>query len=109
MAAMGFCPSGRLFEAAACGVPLMSDSWEGLELFYTPGREILIADSTADSIAVLGLSDAELARVAAAARERTLTEHTASARALDLERLLSSARRGQCATSARTRAQEAEA
>ena len=43
MAAMGFCPSGRLFEAAACGVPVLSDAWEGLEAFFSPGEEILTA------------------------------------------------------------------
>ena len=36
MAAMGWCPSGRLFEAAACGVPILSDDWQGLEEFFTP-------------------------------------------------------------------------
>src|SRR5689334_6618188 len=45
MAAMGLCPSGRLFEAAACGTPILSDVWSGLDLFYEPGREILVADS----------------------------------------------------------------
>ncbi|HCC57591.1 MAG TPA: glycosyltransferase [Solibacterales bacterium] len=38
MRAMGYCPSGRLFEAAACGVPILTDTWEGLEEFFTPGR-----------------------------------------------------------------------
>src|SRR6185369_8117440 len=41
MAEMGFCPSGRLFEAAACGAPILTDTWEGLDQFYTPGEEIL--------------------------------------------------------------------
>ena len=46
MAAAGWCPSGRLFEAAACGVPVLSDTWEGLEAFFTPGQEILPAGTT---------------------------------------------------------------
>jgi spore maturation protein CgeB len=85
MAAMGYCPSGRLFEAAACGAPLLSDCWEGLDRFFTPGEEIAVAKTTEDAIAALQLSDAELARMAAAARERTLAEHTSDRRALDLE------------------------
>ena len=44
MARMGYCPSGRLFEAAACGAPILSDAWEGLEAFFCPDREILIAE-----------------------------------------------------------------
>src|SRR6202000_3225741 len=50
MASMGYCPSGRLFEAAACGLPILSDSWEGLDSFYEPGSEILIARSTEEAI-----------------------------------------------------------
>ena len=42
MAEMGYCPSGRLFEAAACGAPILSDAWEGLSEFYQPGKEILL-------------------------------------------------------------------
>lgn len=91
MAEMGYCPSGRLFEAAACGVPLLSDAWDGLDEFFTPGEEILLADNTADALAALDLSDSELRRIARAARERVLAEHTASHRASELEALLSSA------------------
>lgn len=88
MAAMGYCPSGRLFEAAACGVPVISDHWEGLDRFYTPGSEILVCRQTADVLEALGLSESELAKIAGAARERTLAEHTASNRAGELERIL---------------------
>lgn len=91
MAQMGYCPSGRLFEAAACGVPLLSDSWVGLEAFFEPNREILVARATEDAIAALQLSDDELARIAAAARERTLDEYTAEHRAAELESLLEAA------------------
>jgi spore maturation protein CgeB len=91
MAAMGYCPSGRLFEAAACGVPIVSDDWPGLELFYEPGREILVARTTEDVLGSLSLPGEELARIARAARERTLTEHTADRRALDLERTVEGA------------------
>jgi spore maturation protein CgeB len=85
MAAMGWCPSGRLFEAAACGAPILTDSWAGLEDFYTPGRELLVAGSTGEAIAAIGLGDAELRRIAQAARDRTLAEHTADHRARALE------------------------
>jgi spore maturation protein CgeB len=84
MAEMGWCPSGRLFEAAACGTPILSDAWEGLECFYRPGEEILVARTTDDTLAALDFSDAELGRIAARARERTLTEHTSAARAEEL-------------------------
>ncbi len=46
MADMGHCPSGRLFEAAACGAPILSDWWAGLDEFFTPGVEILVARGT---------------------------------------------------------------
>lgn len=88
MAELGHCPSGRLFEAAACGAPILSDWWEGIDRFYEPGAEILIARSTEDAIAAISLSDAELRRIARSARERTLAEHTAEHRARDLERAL---------------------
>ena len=94
MAAMGYCPSGRLFEAAACGTPILSDWWEGLDAFFAPGAEILLARDPAEAVAALELSDAELARIARAARERTLEEATADRRALDLEAALAGAPRG---------------
>jgi spore maturation protein CgeB len=88
MAAMGYCPSGRLFEAAACGCPILSDEWDGIDAFYEPGREILIARSTDDALAAIDADDTKLRRIAAAARERTLEEHTADHRAAELERAL---------------------
>lgn len=91
MAAMGYCPSGRLFEAAACGCPVLSDGWEGLDSFFTPGSEVLIARSTEDAIAALDLSDAEIARIARAARERVLAEHTSDHRARELIALVEGA------------------
>ena len=90
MARYGFCPSGRLFEAAACGVPLVSDTWEGLDTFFTPDREILLAETSEDVVRALDLSDAELHRIARDARERTLTEHTGECRVRDLERICAS-------------------
>jgi len=92
MAATGYCPSGRLFEAAACGAPILSDNWPGLEQFFEPGSEILVAESSEDAIAALDLSDKELAAIARRARERTLGEHTADHRAETLVRILESAK-----------------
>jgi spore maturation protein CgeB len=91
MAALGYCPSGRLFEAAACGCPVLSDVWPGLELFFAPGREILTAATTEEALQALELSDAELSAIARAARERTLAEHTSDHRAAELLGLLSAA------------------
>jgi spore maturation protein CgeB len=86
MAEMGWCPSGRLFEAAACGGAIVSDCWEGLDQFFTPRTEILVARNTADVVAALELSDAEIKRIGNAARERTLVEHTSEHRAQELLR-----------------------
>lgn len=87
MARYGYCPSGRLFEAAACGTPILSDGWEGLEMFFTPGKEILRVDTAGDVEAALALSDAELKRIAEAARARVLAQHTAGRRVQELESL----------------------
>jgi spore maturation protein CgeB len=93
MAAMGYCPSGRLFEAAACGVPVLSDDWEGLARFFRPDEEILVARTTEDVVAALARPREELARIGRAARERTLAEHTGVRRAEELVALLEAARR----------------
>jgi spore maturation protein CgeB len=92
MAAMGFCPSGRLFEAAACGTPVLSDGWAGIEEFFTPGEEILVARSTDDAVAALDSSAAVLRRLGRAGRERTLAEHTSAHRAGQLIDILGGAR-----------------
>jgi len=84
MAANGWCPSGRFFEAAACGTPLLSDWFAGLEDFFSDGDEVRMVRSTEDVIAAMQLSDAELARMAARARQRTLDEHTGWRRAEEL-------------------------
>ncbi len=88
MAEMGWCPSGRLFEAAACGVPLLSDSWDGFEAFFAPGEEILIAHDERDTVAALEADDAELLRIAKRARERALDQHSSGKRASELIALL---------------------
>lgn len=81
MAARGYCPSGRLFEAAACATPILTDTFDGLDTFFEPDREILIARSTEEAVDAMHRSDAELMRIGAAARKRVLSEHTSEVRA----------------------------
>jgi len=86
MAATGYSPSVRLFEAAACGTPIISDEWPGLETFFTPGEEILVAACSADVIAILSNMSSETRKsIGAAARRRLLRSHTPEHRAKDLE------------------------
>jgi spore maturation protein CgeB len=94
MAALGYCPSGRLFEAAACGVPVLSDPWPGLEAFFTPGDEILVADSTEAALGAIALPRDTLARIGRRARARAIEEHAATRRAAELIRLLEVGRSG---------------
>jgi spore maturation protein CgeB len=89
MVEAGYSPSVRLFEAAACGVPIVSDLWPGIESFFVPGEEILLAESSDDVIRYLTeLSEPERVTIGARARARVLGEHTASRRAEQLESLL---------------------
>jgi spore maturation protein CgeB len=85
MIAAGYSPSVRLFEASACGAPIISDSWPGLETFFTPDREILIAQTPGDVLAALSRPDSERANIAAAGRAACLSRHTAAHRAAALE------------------------
>ncbi|TPM96589.1 glycosyltransferase [Mesorhizobium sp. B2-1-3A] len=91
MAQTGWCPSGRLFEAAACGAAVISDDWPGMDLFFEPGSEILLANSTDDVVAALSLPDDELRPIRSRARERVLSEHTSALRAAELDRMLNDA------------------
>jgi spore maturation protein CgeB len=85
----GWSPSVRLFEAAACGVPIISDEWPGLDEFFVPGREIFVSRSGAETLALLQTLP-EDARLAAAerARRRVTSTHTAADRAAELEGFL---------------------
>jgi spore maturation protein CgeB len=86
MKALGFSPSVRLFEAAACGTPLISDDWPGLSTVFTPGKEILVAAGPRDVTEILeGLPEHRRREVAANARARLLREHTPAHRARQLE------------------------
>jgi spore maturation protein CgeB len=89
MRALGYSPSVRLFEAAACGAPIISDRWEGLDEVLEPGREILVAERTGEVVSALrSVSEAERREIAAAARRRVLAEHTAERRVERLHELL---------------------
>ncbi len=82
----GYSPSVRLFEAAACATPIISDSWPGLEEFFTPGSEILLARSTAETLRYLrDWPEEERQEVGKRAQQRVLAHHTATHRAAELE------------------------
>jgi spore maturation protein CgeB len=86
MIAVGHSPSVRLFEAAACGAPIISDDWAGLDSILTPGKEILTVTSAADVLAILREMPEERRKaIAAAARKAVLQQHTAAHRATQLE------------------------
>jgi spore maturation protein CgeB len=89
MIAAGWSPSVRLFEAGACGTPIISDRWDGIEDVLEPGRAIILADTTEDVIAAL---DQDATRFGEAAREAVLSAHTAEWRAAQLEKDLTQAR-----------------
>jgi spore maturation protein CgeB len=88
MADMGWCPSGRLFEAAACGAPLLSDDWPGIGDFFSPGEEILLASDRDGTLGALDMDDRELALIAGRAQERTMEQHSSERRATELVALI---------------------
>jgi spore maturation protein CgeB len=86
MVHMGYSPSVRLFEAAGCGAAIVSDSWTGLELFFVPQEEILLAGSSEEVIRYLReISDNEAREIGRRAQERVLAEHSAERRAIQFE------------------------
>ncbi len=82
----GYSPSVRLFEAAACATPVISDFWPGLDDFFTPGRDILVASRAEDTLKYLQLPDEKRAAIGKNARRRILAGHTSAHRAVELER-----------------------
>jgi spore maturation protein CgeB len=87
----GYCPSGRLFEAAACETPVLSDWWPGVDEFFEPDREILIARNSDDVLRALALDRAELKKIGHAASERARACHTAGIRARQMVEAIESA------------------
>ena len=88
MVEMGWCPSGRLFEAAACGVPIVTDWWPGLDDFFEPDRDIIVAACTEDVLRALDRPDDQLQSIGESARQRVLSDHTSDRRVDELEHLL---------------------
>jgi len=89
MAANGFSPATRVFEAAGAAACVITDAWEGIEEFLTPGEEVLVARDGAEVAALLdGLDAATAARIGAAARTRVLADHTYMHRAQQVEAIL---------------------
>jgi spore maturation protein CgeB len=94
MVKLGYSPSVRLFEAAACGTAIVSDWWDGLDAFLEPQREVLIAESAEEVARVLRDTGATARQlIAARARARVLQAHTARHRAEELEAAVDEARR----------------
>jgi spore maturation protein CgeB len=86
MVEAGYSPSVRLFEAAACGTPIISDPWAGIETIFTPGLEILIAHTSEEALQfVREIPEDERRSIGERARQRVLLEHTARHRAMELE------------------------
>jgi spore maturation protein CgeB len=89
MTKAGYSPSVRLFEAAACGVPIISDRWPGIESFFVPGRESLLAEGPKKVLGFLSdISEQERSDIASRALKRVLRDHTSSRRAQELEEIL---------------------
>ena len=84
MADAGYCPSGRFFEAAACGTPIFTDWWQGLDCFFDIERELRVVRTPDDVLFCLAMRDEELRRIGEQARRRTLEEHSGERRAAEL-------------------------
>jgi nucleoside-diphosphate-sugar epimerase/spore maturation protein CgeB len=84
MIAAGWSPSVRLFEAASCATPVISDTWDGLDSLFEPESEIVLAESSDDVVQLL-TSDMDAAAIGRAARAKILAGHTAAHRAAELE------------------------
>jgi spore maturation protein CgeB len=95
MADVGFSPPTRVFEAAGAGSCLITDKWRGIEKFFEPGREILVAESAEEIVGYLrGKSAAEARAIGEAMRRRALAEHTYTQRAAEAEKILLDGRTG---------------
>jgi spore maturation protein CgeB len=85
MVAAGWSPSVRLFEAAACGTAIISDKWRGIEEILEPGRELILAETSAEVMAAL---ERDPSLIGETARRTILANHTADRRAEQLEHAL---------------------
>jgi spore maturation protein CgeB len=92
MANVGFSPPTRVFEAAGAGTCLITDAWTGIETFFEPGKEILVANSAEEIVRLLRTSTpAEAEKIGLAMRQRALRDHTYSQRAAEVSMLLKQA------------------
>jgi spore maturation protein CgeB len=85
MIAAGHSPSVRLFEAGACGAPIITDEWPGLDGFFEPSNEVVVARTTEDVLSAVRWSEDDRLRLADAGRRRVLADHTARHRAEEFE------------------------
>ncbi len=93
MADVGFSPPTRVFEAAGAGACLITDQWTGIEMFFAPDREILVARNAEDVAAyVRGVASAEARQIAGNMRQRALAEHTYKLRARQFNSIIAAAR-----------------
>lgn len=91
MAAVGFSPPTRVFEAAGAGACVITDSWSGVETFFQPGKEILLASSAEEIVRLLrSIDKTQSTQIGAAMRERALRDHTYALRARQVDALLRS-------------------
>jgi spore maturation protein CgeB len=98
MAATGYSPPTRVFEAAGCGACVVTDAWQGISTFFEPDREILVAASGEDIVHhLLEIEQAQARAIGQQARRRVLRDHTYAARAADLDQALSEPRLGAAA------------
>lgn len=89
MIGTGFAPSRRVLEAAACGTPVVTDRWPGLDSFFRPGREILVVESSDEIEAILrDIGDEERRAIGERARQVVLERHSTAQRAAELERVI---------------------
>jgi len=92
MASVGFSPPTRVFEAAGAGACVVTDAWSGIDKFFEPGREILVASTAEDIVALLRSTSSELAtKIGAAMRNRALRDHTYAQRAAQVSEILATA------------------
>ena len=82
---MGYTPTRRLLAAAACGVPVLSDAWDGIDYFFEPHRELFCVDNEQDVLDVLyGQDETVRNKIGSAARQRVMAQHTVGHRAEEL-------------------------
>lgn len=106
MVETGYSPSVRLFEAAACGCPLISDNWVGIETLFSDGKEIILAAGATDVVSAMALPEIDRRRIATAARSRISSSHSSDQRAVQLENIVIATRTSESRDAIRSPARE---